>query len=295
MWRLNTLTELDDAMMKQIENINTYEKRACCVLDLRRFEIGGKEYQMTSGTFRNKIQKLAREGKIVFQFRSRHAYYSLSSYKFSKPMTYDHIGVPLKIGRQTPLYKLLKDRPREKQSVHDIRLTFVAEGIWKHVSSKFPFSINENNNDVSLRSIQYFNDITVKTIVHHTDTVSIAIACSSRPIIIDIPDIPYLFEIMTRTELTIANLCQDSVESIVIPRYTTWIVKMWHFGFDLLDRYEGEKFHITFEDGDSDLWRIYTKRMKDAKIKIRAEHQECPKKPVIHAIMDKFYQEGQIL
>ena len=70
---------------------------------------------------------------------------------------------------------------------------------------------------------------------------------------------------------------------------------MWYFGFDLLDRYEGEKFHVTFEEGIADLWRIYTKRMKDAKIKIRAERQEYPNKPIIHGIMEKVYQEGQIL
>jgi hypothetical protein len=118
-------------------------------------------------------------------------------------------------------------------------------------------SKNVNNYDMNLDSIQFFDDITVKPTVHHTDTVSIAVACPLRPIIIDFPDIPYLFELMTRTELIIANLCQDSVVSIDIPRYTTWIVKMWHFGFDTLDRYDGEKFHVTFEEGICDLWRIY--------------------------------------
>lgn len=285
-----TLTELDDAMLKHIEYVNSNEKRAICVLDCRRFEIDGKEYEMTGGTFRNKISKFQKEGKVVFQFRSGHSYYSLPGYKFTKSMTDDHTGVPLKIGRQSPLYKWLKGRPREKQSLHDIRLTFVAKGIWKHFSSKFPISINVNNNDVNLNPIQFFDDITFKTTVHNTDTVSIAIACSLRPIVIDIPDILYLIELMTRTELTIANLCQDSVESIVIPRYTTWTVKMWHFGFDTSDRYEGEKFHVTFEEGIGDLWRIYTKRMKDGKTKIRCEHQEYPNKPIIDAIMTKFYE-----
>jgi hypothetical protein len=288
-----TLTELDDAMLKHIEYVNSHEKRAICVLDCRRFEVDGKEYEMTSGTFRNKISKLQKEGKVVFQFRSGHSYYSLPGYKFTKSMTDDHTGVPIKIGRQTPIYKLLKERPREKQSVHNIRLTFVAKGIWKHISSKFPLSINVNNNDVNLNPIQFFDDIIFKTTVHNTDTVSIAIACSLRPIVIDIPDILYLIELMTRTELVITNLCQDSVESIVIPRYTTWIGKMWHFGFDTLDRYDGEKFHVTFEEGIGDLWRIYTKRMKDGKTKIRCEHQEYPNKPIINAVMAKFYAVGE--
>jgi hypothetical protein len=93
---------------------------------------------------------------------------------------------------------------------------------------------------------------------------------------------------MTRAELSIANSCADSV--VVVPRYTTWIVKMWHFGFDLLDRYDKDEFHITFEEGISDLYRIYTRRMKDGKIKARAEQQENPNKPFIDAILDKLYQ-----
>jgi hypothetical protein len=286
-----TLTEPDDAMLKHIEYVNSHEKRAICVLDCRRFEVDDKEYEMTSGTFRNKISKFLKEGKVVFQFRSGHSYYSLPGYKFTKSMTDDHVGVPVKIGRQTPIYKLLKDRPREKQSVHDIRLTFVAKGIWKHVSSKFPICINENNNDVSLKSLQFSDDIIVKITVHHSDTVSIAIACSYRPFVIDIPDILYLIEIMTRIEMEIVGCCRDSgIEVIVIPRYTTWIVKMWHFGVDTLDRYDGEKFHVTVEEAIGDLWRIYTKRMKDGKTKIRCEHQEYPNKPIIDAIMTKFYE-----
>lgn len=285
------LTELDAAMLKRMEEIVLIDKRAFCVLDFRRFEIDGKEYPMANGTFRNKIGKLAKEGKVVLQFRSRHAYYSLPGHKFTKSMTENHVGGPITIGRQTPLYKWLKDRPREKQSVHDIRLTFAAAGLWDKASQKFP--VDEINNDIYLESIHFSEDIDVKITIHHSDTVSIAIASSYRPFVIDIPDILYLIEIMTRIELSIAKCCDGS--DVVIPRFSTWIVKMWHFGFDLLDRYDGERFHITFEEGISDLWRLYTKRMKDAKIKLRAEHQENPNKPVIDAIMDKFYQEGQIV
>ena len=44
-----------------------------------------------------------------------------------------------------------------------------------------------------------------------------------------------------------------------------WIVKMWYFGVDSIDEYTGKEFHVTFEDGMSDLFRIYTKRMENNK------------------------------
>jgi hypothetical protein len=51
-----------------------------------------------------------------------------------------------------------------------------------------------------------------------------------------------------------------------IPTYRSWIVKIWHFGVDTIDGYTGKEFEVTFEEGMSDLYRIYTKRMKDGKI-----------------------------
>ena len=38
---------------------------------------------------------------------------------------------------------------------------------------------------------------------------------------------------------------------------------MWHFGTDSLSEYAGEKFEMTWEDGEHALLRIYSKDMKD--------------------------------
>jgi len=285
------MSELEVVMLKHIEEIVIGQKRAFCISDFRPFEYDGKEYSPKYGTVRNIISKLRKQQKIIFLFKSGVSYYSLPGHEFAKKVTLDHAGVIPTIGRQTPLYKWLKNRPREKQSLHDIRLTFVAKGLSSAASKKFPDSIEVSNRDVGLPSLQFSEDIIVKITVHHSDTVSIAIACSSRPMVIDIPDILYLIEILTRVETKLASLCGTSA---IIPRYTTWIVKMWHFGFDLLDRYDGEKFHITFEEGISDLWRIYSKRWKDDTVKVRVEHQECPNRPVIEAILDKLYENGEI-
>jgi hypothetical protein len=56
---------------------------------------------------------------------------------------------------------------------------------------------------------------------------------------------------------------------------------MWHFGVDSIDEYTGKEFHVTFEEGMSDLFRIYTKRMENNKQKVRVEHQEYPNEDVV--------------
>jgi hypothetical protein len=58
-----------------------------------------------------------------------------------------------------------------------------------------------------------------------------------------------------------------------MPRYNKGIVEMWHFGVDALDEYAKKEFHVTFEEGISYRYRVYTKRMKDGKGIVRVERQ----------------------
>jgi hypothetical protein len=66
------------------------------------------------------------------------------------------------------------------------------------------------------------------------------------------------------------------------------------FGVDELDEYSKQEFHVTIEEGLGDVFRIYTKRMKDGKLKRRAERQEYPNSPVAQAIFDKLYPNGNL-
>src|SRR5215469_18926512 len=97
----------------------------------------------------------------------------------------------------------------------------------------------------------YFDYLEVAVTIHHTNTVSVAISCSFKPIAVDIPDILPLCEALTRTEInlanTIENYCkQNDLHVITISRYTTWIVTMWHFGVDAIQEYTREEFEVTF-------------------------------------------------
>ncbi|MGA7043861.1 MAG: hypothetical protein WBY71_09355 [Nitrososphaeraceae archaeon] len=51
------------------------------------FEIGGKKYQMKDGTFRNNISKLRKAGEVELAFKSRPAFYTISTKNTEKMMT----------------------------------------------------------------------------------------------------------------------------------------------------------------------------------------------------------------
>jgi hypothetical protein len=70
---------------------------------------------------------------------------------------------------------------------------------------------------------------------------------------------------------------------------------MWHFGVDTRTSYDKEEFQVTFEEGMLDLYRIYTKRMKDGKNIVRVEYQEYPNQAVADALIRKLYPGGHLV
>ncbi|MFL6431177.1 MAG: hypothetical protein ACJ71X_06960, partial [Nitrososphaeraceae archaeon] len=158
--------------------------------------------------------------------------------------------------------------------------------------------------DIQLSTLTYCDYIDVIVTIHHTDTVSVAVSCSFRPIAIDAKGIIQLSEALTRTETHIAHTMEKSAHSSsaaaaaaasAIPSYGKWIVKMWHFGVDTIDEYTGKEFEVTFEEGMADLYRIYTKRMKDGKNRVRVEHQEYPNQAFADAAVRKLFPDGQLV
>jgi hypothetical protein len=117
-----------------------------------------------------------------------------------------------------------------------------------------------------------------KTVVHHSDTVSVIISCSIKPVVVDHEGLIRLSNILTSVEerlLAFVTGCHHTItqlQEILIPNHNSWIVTMWHFGTDSLSEYAGEKFEMTWEDGEHALLRIYSKDMKDGNgIRIRKE------------------------
>jgi hypothetical protein len=301
-WPLK-MSKLDVAMKNHMEYLVLTERRSFCVVDFRRFEVNGLEYRMSSGTFRNKISLLKRAVIVEPDFKSVTAFYTLAGHKGTQAMTRDRAVGPISLGsgRRTAIYKWIKNIPLEKQSLHNIRCTFEAKGIWDIFFAMYPERYNDENKDINLESWLFLEDIDVKVTIHHTDTVSVALACSARPLALDVEDIMTLIEVLVRSENRLSsfvgrhrysktgelNPAEHSV--ITIPRYTKWTGRMWHFGADEIDEYDGEDFHVTIEEGVGDLFRIYTKRRRDNTVRRRVERQEYPNNPITTAILEKLY------
>jgi hypothetical protein len=87
----------------------------------------------------------------------------------------------------------------------------------------------------------------------------------------------------------------NSIAGSHIPAYRSRTTKMWHFGFDTIDEYTRKKIEVTFEEGVSDLYKIYTKRMKDGKNRVRVENQEYPNQAFADALVRKLYPDAHLV
>jgi hypothetical protein len=198
-------------MKLKINEIVLVERRPFSVHDFRQFEVEGQKYQMTSGTFRNKVVELKKAGKVELAFNAGLAFYTIPGKRFDKSMTSTHTGVNNIINgeiKQNPIYKWLKNRPTEQQALHNIRLMFKATGIWNIFSKIYPALVNPTNKDILIPTLEFFDYLDVKLTIHHTDTVSVALVCSSRPIAVDYGGILDLYEVLIRMEEHLKNVIQ---------------------------------------------------------------------------------------
>ena len=58
---------------------------------------------------------------------------------------------------------------------------------------------NENSKDISLLPVQMY-DIEAKTVIHHSDTVTVIVACSMKPVVADHSGLIRLSNILTSVE-----------------------------------------------------------------------------------------------
>jgi hypothetical protein len=276
---------------------------------------------------------LIKAGKVEREYISRLAFYTLKGVHFGKgkhdsarmmmmtqPMTPNHMGVssvtavtdsssssnaiidpnPDPNPNHT-ICNIIQNLPPNNNSVHDIHLKFQVPDIWTILSSSQSsnYKPEDKSKDIALPVLNV-NNLRIITSIHKTDTVTVIVACSNAPIVIDAPGIIRLCIALTRVEERLSRIvdeCGKSVaggyESLPIPEHDTWIVTMWHFGHDGSNEYTGPKFCSTWRDGQNALIRNYTKRMNSNKSPpttiIRKERLEYPKKTFQDAIREKLY------
>ena len=257
----------EEIILMKMADIVFVEKRPFCYKDFLSFEYNNKEYKFEHGTIRNIFSKLQKRGDIELDYRSGPTFYSLQGMKFGKSVTVNHTDGGSNRGRITPkqrnFLQTLQDIPMDKPAIHDIRLSFTFTRLWSILSSIAGPRIKNkdlsNNKDITLQDIE-LGDHVVKTTVHKTDTVSIIVACTVNPILIDMFGLVKLSSSLARVDDRLQILVDEyNMTSIQtgakqylslklnsnIPNHMSWTVKMWHFGQDALTSYSGEKFDMS--------------------------------------------------
>jgi hypothetical protein len=303
------MSYLDRAIEKHMTHIVLTEKRPFSHRDFMLFEVDGKEYRMTHGTFRNKILTLRKKGKVELAYNAGTAFYTIKGIVFGKKMTPDHAGVYH--SKMDSFSRLICDLPTETPAVHDIRLKFQVQGIWSKLPSIHPeIPVNQRSKDICIPTWK-IGALLVRTTVHKSDTVSVIVACSLAPVTVNFDGLTELSNALVRVQerlnviLNEVNYCSSDQSrpndcdhknsdgtKLKIPDHEHWVVSMWHFGADGLVEYTGDKFTLTWEIGQNALMRAYAKKMKDKRTRIRLERQEYPNKSLQQIVGEKLNPSG---
>ncbi len=308
------MSDLDSALWKRITQIVHEENRSFSYCDfVPKFKVDGQSYSIVHGTFRNKISGMLDCGKIQVVCYSPQAFYTLKEQESTEePMTGYHTGVilsPLHYQQRyrhlsnDPVYRIIQNLPLGGRSLHDIRLTFKADGIWSILAPHH--KPDPGNNGIRLPPWPCkIRDLDIMATVQPTDTVSIVIGCSFCPVAVDTHGVIRLSEALAVIEERLSKLREEctnndhkagDILNPAIPDHMTWSVTMWHLGADALITYEGEKIYTSWEVGQHALITTYSKDWKDGKRRIRIEKQEYPKKSLADALEDKLNANSSLV
>ena len=89
---VKALSDLTDAMIIHIHHLVHEEQRPFSYLDFMKFEVEGREFKMTHGTFRNNVSSLMKEGLIEVSYKSSITFYTLRGLKFDKASRFTMTG-----------------------------------------------------------------------------------------------------------------------------------------------------------------------------------------------------------
>jgi hypothetical protein len=94
----------------------------------------------------------------------------------------------------------INNLPADKHVLYDIRFRFKVDNIWTTTATNHPeLGPNDVSSGINLDPIVTI-DLTIKTTLHHTDTVSVIVACSLNPVVIDLKGLVRFSNALTRVE-----------------------------------------------------------------------------------------------
>ena len=125
-------------------------------------------------------------------------------------MTRDHTGALLRQNRKRlsndPVYRIIQNLPFGQRALHDIRLRFEVKGIYLILASQYKG--NPESNDIQLTPFPWkISDLDIGVTVHSTDTVSLVIGCSYRPVATDVDGAIRLSNALSTVQERLSNIC----------------------------------------------------------------------------------------
>ena len=133
--------------------------------------------------------------------------------------------------------------------------------IWTILYMSKKYHPNDVSKDITVNVLST-SQLTITTTVHRTDTVTVIVACSNKPVAADTHGLIRLSNALTRVEERLSRMMDECGRLIPGGYETIPIPTMWHFGYDSPTEYTGPRFCATWKDGQNALARVYSKVMK---------------------------------
>ena len=276
------LRSADKELYQEIYNIAIREGRSSSYKDFP---------SINHGTFRNGMLRLRKNGLIEKVYQSSLAFYKPTGVSILT----DKVSLTNHMGGKT-FGQLLEELNFKDPAIHDIRLCFQAPRLYTSLLLNGSLSLTPNpvSKDIKLPPIRFENKTRAVYITAHiSGTVSIQIACSEYPV--QIYDSPLLsfYSMLGEVKAFLQSVQPSEGIEIKIPDPTSWILSHCHLGRDSIVSIEGERFNITLSEATGQFMRIYVKKFNDRRQKLRIEESIAPQKPLLDAIREKLYGNGQ--
>ena len=273
------MTNLDSTMREHMVYLVNSEQRPFSFKDFQYFDVNGKSYKMTHGTFRNKIREMIQNDIVEVNTKSNPTFYTLKGCGFGnvKLMTDSHMeDIHIQKLIHHPLYHILESTIFGERAVHNLHLCFNSIGIYTILlnNPKLKVEFNQKNKGISFTYSDIDKFLIIIT-VYPNDTCTIVIGCSENPILLNFEGINRLSVALCRIEERLSRLLINS--SVNLPCYKDWTITLWHIGKDSLSEYSKEMFHCKWDLGEKMILRIYSKELQmSKKKKVRIEVQQNP-------------------
>jgi hypothetical protein len=246
----------------------------------------------SKGTARNVNWKLKKLGIIELYCKSLYAFYKLKSIdrsKVKKPMTLSRMGVNGTRRVQIDLPSLLSSLSMEELCrVHDVRLTFIADGLYK-AFWEMGYKLDPASKDIFFGSLGWSKYRRLQIVLHRNGKVSFILESGNCPIEASTEGFVSLAAFLGGARIKLLSACETvntKFNEENIPIVDGWTVTLWHYGRDSAQEFSGEGFNITFKMWCGELARIYVHE-QDHQRKVRFEVIETPKKPLQEVIANK--------